>query len=66
MSSAPSSHETVIYQPPAEAVKKAYVSGMAAYDKLCAEADADYAGYWARLARVAFAGAWAKSAWRRD
>jgi acetyl-CoA synthetase len=51
MSSAPSSHETVVYQPPAEAVKKAYVSGMAAYDKLCAEADADYAGYWARLAR---------------
>ena len=29
----------------------AHVSGMAAYDKLCAEAEADYAGYWARLAR---------------
>ena len=35
-----------------EAVAKAaHVSGMAAYDKLCAEAEADYEGYWARLAR---------------
>ena len=33
------------------AVKGAHVSGMEAYDKLCAEAEADYEGFWARLAR---------------
>jgi acetyl-CoA synthetase len=32
-------------------VKKATISGMAAYEALCKEADQDYAGYWARLAR---------------
>ena len=38
--------------PPAEAVvKKATISGMAAYEALCKEADQDYSGYWARLAR---------------
>jgi acetyl-CoA synthetase len=37
---------------PSEAIQKtAHVSGMAAYDKLCAEAEADYEGFWARLAR---------------
>jgi acetyl-CoA synthetase len=46
-----SSPETAIYQPPAGLVKSAYVSGMAAYEKLCAEAEADYAGFWARQAR---------------
>jgi acetyl-CoA synthetase len=40
-----------IYNPPAAAVKGAHVSGMDAYDKLVAEADANYEGYWARLAR---------------
>jgi acetyl-CoA synthetase len=45
------STELRIYQPSADAVKSAHVSGMAAYDKLCAEAEADYEGYWARLAR---------------
>jgi acetyl-CoA synthetase len=39
------------YHPPAELVRDAHVSGMAAYDALCAEAAADYTGYWARLAR---------------
>ena len=29
----------------------AHVSGMAAYDRLVAEAEADYSGYWSRLAR---------------
>ncbi len=43
--------DTAIYQPPAALAKDAHVSGMAAYDKLCAEAEADYEGYWARLAR---------------
>ncbi|HZE92320.1 MAG TPA: acetate--CoA ligase [Rhizobacter sp.] len=39
------------YAPPKELAQSAHVSGMAAYDKLCAEANADYEGYWARLAR---------------
>ncbi len=38
--------------PPSEAtIKNATISGMAAYDALCKEADQDYAGYWARLAK---------------
>ncbi|MES2771159.1 MAG: acetate--CoA ligase [Pseudomonadota bacterium] len=38
--------------PPAEAfVRQASVAGMAAYRQLCAEADADYLGFWSRLAR---------------
>ncbi len=40
-----------IYNPSATAVQGAHVSGMAAYEALCREADSDYAGYWARLAR---------------
>ena len=40
-----------VYPPSPEAVKGAHVSGMDAYRKLCAEAEADYEGYWARLAR---------------
>ena len=51
MSSAPSSSEHTIYAPSAEAVKNAYISGMAAYDKLRAEAEADHEGFWARQAR---------------
>jgi len=43
--------ELKIHQPPAALVAAARVSGMAAYQKLCDEAAADYAGYWARLAR---------------
>ncbi|MFZ6799889.1 acetate--CoA ligase [Undibacterium sp. Di24W] len=38
--------------PPAEAlVERSTISGRAAYDALCREADTDYKGYWARLAR---------------
>jgi len=38
--------------PPADAVvKAARISGMPAYDALCAEADKDFEGFWARLAR---------------
>ncbi|WP_337877655.1 acetate--CoA ligase [Caldimonas sp.] len=40
-----------LYPPPPQIVAGAHVSGMAAYEKLCAEAQADYPGYWARLAR---------------
>jgi hypothetical protein len=40
-----------MYMPSEAAIKSAHVSGMDAYNALCAEADADYEGYWARLAR---------------
>ncbi|MBE2245038.1 MAG: acetate--CoA ligase, partial [Burkholderiaceae bacterium] len=43
--------EAKLYAPPPALVKNAYVSGMAAYEKLCAEAASDYEGYWSRLAR---------------
>ncbi len=45
------STESRIYEPSAAVVKGAHISGMDAYRKLCAEAEADYEGYWARLAR---------------
>ena len=39
--------------PPSDAItQSARVSGMAAYDKLCAEAEQDFEGYWARQARA--------------
>jgi acetyl-CoA synthetase len=40
-----------IYQPPQDLMRDAAVSGMEAYKALCAEAERDYEGYWARLAR---------------
>ncbi len=43
--------ESRIFQPPPEFVANAAISGMPAYEKLCAEAEADYEGFWARLAR---------------
>ncbi len=43
--------ETRVFPPADAVVKKATISGMAAYEALCKEADQDYAGYWARLAR---------------
>jgi acetyl-CoA synthetase len=43
--------ELATYQPPAALAAAAHVSGMAAYERLCAEAEADYEGYWSRLAR---------------
>jgi len=47
-----SQNESVqLFQPSAEFVKQATISGMAAYNALCAEATRDYTGYWARLAR---------------
>jgi acetyl-CoA synthetase len=39
------------FEPSAEFVKQATISGMDAYKALCAEAEKDYTGYWARLAR---------------
>ena len=43
--------ENRVFPPSAETIKTATVSGMAAYDALCKEADQDYSGFWARLAR---------------
>ncbi|MEO8279965.1 MAG: acetate--CoA ligase [Ideonella sp.] len=40
-----------LYPVPDNIARSAYVSGMDAYDRLVAEADADYSGYWSRLAR---------------
>ena len=40
-----------IYQPSADFVKNATISGMPAYQALCQEAENDYEGYWARLAK---------------
>ena len=44
-------HELKTYDPPAEMKAHAWVSGMDAYDALCAEAEADHEGFWARRAR---------------
>jgi acetyl-CoA synthetase len=42
---------TALYPPPTALAKEAYVASMEAYNALCAEAETDYEGYWARLAR---------------
>ncbi len=42
---------TPVYMPPERIVESASVSGMDAYRTLVAEAEADYSGYWSRLAR---------------
>ncbi len=44
-------HELQTYDPPADLQAHAWVSGMDAYDALCAEAEADHEAYWARQAR---------------
>ncbi|WP_404299637.1 acetate--CoA ligase [Alicycliphilus denitrificans] len=56
MSASPSAIQSVLVEnrifPPAESlVKAARISGMAGYEALCAEADKDFEGFWARLAR---------------
>ena len=43
--------ETRIFTPPAGFAAAAAISGMDAYNALCAEAAADYDGFWSRLAR---------------
>ena len=45
------SNETRIFNPPQALVAQANISGMPAYEALCAEAERDYPGFWARLAR---------------
>ncbi|MDI6748211.1 MAG: acetate--CoA ligase [Rhodocyclaceae bacterium] len=44
-------HEARVFPPSEEVVKRATISGMAAYDALCKEAEEDYQGYWGRLAK---------------
>ena len=44
-------HETHVFEPSEAFKQQANVSGMAAYQALCAEAEADYEGFWAKLAR---------------
>ena len=43
--------ENRVFEPSAATVAAARVSGMDAYHALCAEAERDYEGFWARLAR---------------
>ena len=42
---------SAIYNPSPAFVQNAHISGMAAYDALCQEAENDYQAYWARLAK---------------
>ena len=56
MSATPSAIESMLVEnrvfPPSEAFQKsARISGMAGYNALCAEAENDFEGFWARLAR---------------
>ncbi len=44
-------HENRVFEPSEAFKKQANVSGMAAYNAFCAEAEADYEGFWANLAR---------------
>jgi acetyl-CoA synthetase len=43
--------ENRVFPPSAAFTKQANISGMDAYRKLCAEAERDFEGFWARLAR---------------
>ena len=43
--------ENRVFPPPADFAAKARISGMEQYKALCAEAENDYQGFWARLAR---------------
>ncbi len=47
----PLMQENRVFNPPADFVKGAAVPGMEAYNKLCAEAEKDYDGFWGRLAK---------------
>jgi acetyl-CoA synthetase len=43
--------ESRVFPPSAEFVRQANISGMEAYRRLCAEAEKDFEGFWARLAK---------------
>jgi acetyl-CoA synthetase len=51
MSSEQHDSHSAVYPPPAAFAAQAHVSGMAAYQALCKEAEDDYEGFWARRAR---------------
>jgi acetyl-CoA synthetase len=44
-------HETRSFPPPEAFVKQANISGMAAYEAMCREAEKDFEGFWAKHAR---------------
>ena len=44
-------HQPTVFNPPAEFARNANISGMAAYQAMCAAAQSDYEGFWAQLAR---------------
>ncbi len=44
-------HETRVFDPPQGFVARANIQGMDQFRRLCAEAEADYTGFWGRLAR---------------
>jgi len=44
-------NEQRMFPPSADFVKQANISGIEAYNKLCAEAERDFTGFWGRLAR---------------
>jgi acetyl-CoA synthetase len=46
-----SKQESRVFAPPAAFVAQATIAGMDAYNALCAEAEQDYEGFWAKLAR---------------
>ncbi len=43
--------ESRVFLPSADFIKNATISGMDAYNAMCAEAEQDYEGFWAKLAR---------------
>ncbi len=43
--------ETRVFPPAGDFVRQANIPGMDAYNKLCAEAERDFEGFWARLAK---------------
>ena len=43
--------ENQVFEPSKDFVKRATVSGLSAYETLCAEAEADYEGFWSMLAQ---------------
>ena len=44
-------NETRTFAPDAAFVKQATIAGMAAYEAMCADAEKDFTGFWAGLAR---------------
>lgn len=45
------SHETRVFEPSADWKRSAAIGGMDAYKALCKEAETDFEGFWARLAK---------------